>query len=214
MATQRRVAMPPSQGKCIPAATHVTNRAGHTMAATGTRFCDSADDLARALLETVPRPTAVVGVGNPLTGDDGFGPAVVASLRPSERLRPFDVRGVPESFLGPIVASGCAGVLFVDAADLGAEPGRMALVGTDRLAEIDVSTHVVSLALMAEAVRRLAQEGVPESDVRCALLAAQPESLTEADRLSAPVEASVRRAVAALEAFAAAPARSHTRERP
>jgi coenzyme F420 hydrogenase subunit delta len=171
----------------------------------GIRFCDSTDGLARALRDTVPRPTAVVGVGNPLTGDDGFGPAVVAALHASRRLTAFDVRGVPESFLGPIAASGCPGVLFVDAADLGTEPGRLALVEADRLAEIDVSTHVVSLALMAEAVRRLAEERDAESDVRCALLAVQPESLTEADRLSEPVAAAVRRAAEAVEAFAAAP---------
>ncbi len=182
------------------------------MAATGVRFYDSADALARALLEAVPRPAAVVGVGNPLTGDDGFGPAVVATLRPSENLRPMDVRGVPESFLGPIVASGCEGVLFVDAADLGSEPGRLALVEAERLAEIDVSTHVVSLALMAEAVRRLAREGDPDSEVRCTLLAAQPASLAEADRLSEPVEAAVRRASRALENFAAAPSGSYTSE--
>ncbi len=168
----------------------------------GIRFCDAADDLARALAETVPRPTAVVGVGNPLTGDDGFGPAVVAGLSPSERLTTFDVRGVPESFLGPIAASGCPGVLFADAADLGAEPGRLALVDADRLAEIDVSTHVVSLALMAEAVRRLAGEGGAAGEMICALLAVQPASLAEADRLSEPVAAAVRRAVRALEAFA------------
>ena len=172
---------------------------------TGIRFCDADDDLARVLAETVPRPTAVVGVGNPLTGDDGFGPAVVAALGPSERLAAFDVRGVPESFLGPIAASGCPGVLFVDAADLGAEPGRLALVDADRLAEIDVSTHVVSLALMAEAVRRLAGEGGAAGEVVCALLAVQPARMTEADRLSEPVAAAVRRAARALEAFADGP---------
>jgi hydrogenase maturation protease len=171
----------------------------------GIRFCDSTDELARALRDTVSHPTAVVGVGNPLTGDDGFGPAVVAALQPSERLTPFDVRGVPESFLGPIAASGCPGVLFVDAADLEAEPGRLALVDADSLAEIDVSTHVVSLALMAEAVRRLAEERDAERAVRCALLAVQPESMAEADRLSAPVAAAVRRAAEAIETFVAAP---------
>ena len=171
----------------------------------GIRFCDSDDDLAQALRETVPRPTAVVGVGNPLSGDDGFGPAVVDRLPAPGVLHPFDVRGVPESFLGPIVASGCPGVLFVDAADLGADPGRLALVDAGCLAEIDVSTHVVSLSLMAEAVRRLAGEGPEGREVRCALLAAQPEHLAEADRLSAAAAAAVDRAVAALEAFAAAP---------
>ncbi|MFO8012092.1 MAG: hydrogenase maturation protease [Phycisphaerae bacterium] len=171
----------------------------------GIRFCESTDDLARALRDAVPRPTAVVGVGNPLTGDDGFGPAVVAALRPSERITPFDVRGVPESFLGPIAASGCPGILFADAADLETDPGRLAVVDADRLAEIDVSTHVVSLALMAEAVRRMAGEGGAAGEVICALLAVQPESLAGADRLSAPVSAAVRRAARALDAFAAAP---------
>ena len=175
------------------------------MLPTGIRFYDSADALARGLLAALPRPAAIVGVGNPLVGDDGFGPAVVAALGPSPMLRPFDVRGVPESFLGPIVASACPGVLFVDAADLGAAPGRLALVEADRLAEIDVSTHVVSLALMAEAVRRLAREGPAGRDVRGLLLAVQPESLTEADRLGEPVADAVVRAAEALAAFAAAP---------
>jgi coenzyme F420 hydrogenase subunit delta len=175
------------------------------MAATGIRFCDTPDGLARALGEAVPRPAAVVGVGNPLTGDDGFGPAVVAGLEAGPRLRPFDVRGVPESFLGPIVASGCPGVLFVDAADLGARPGRVALVATDRLAEIDVSTHVVSLGLMAEAIRRLAADAGQGREVRCLLLAAQPRDLRGADRLSPPVQEAVRLATEALAAFAAAP---------
>ena len=175
------------------------------MPATGLEFCDTADALVGALRHAVPRPTAVVGVGNPLVGDDGFGPAVVAALGPSDALRPFDVRGVPESFLGPIVASGCPGVVFVDAADLGAEPGRMALVPADRLAEIDVSTHVVSLGLMAEAIRRLAEEGADGRAVSCALIAVQPECFDEPDRLTAPVAAAVRRAVAAIETFAAEP---------
>jgi len=176
-----------------------------TMCPTGLEFCDTAAALADVLHESVPRPTAVVGVGNPLVGDDGFGPAVVAGLESGKVLHPFDVRGVPESFLGPIVASGCPGVLFVDAADLGAEPGRTAVVGADRLAEIDVSTHVVSLGLMADAICRLAAEEADGRDVCCALLAVQPEGFDAPDCLSAPVAAAVQRAVAALNAFADAP---------
>jgi len=174
------------------------------MSPTGIHFYDSADALTVALARLLPRPAAVVGVGNPLVGDDGFGPAVVAALESSPMLRPFDVRGVPESFLGPIVASGCPGVLFVDAAGLGADPGRLALVEADRLAEIDVSTHVVSLALMAEAVRRLAADESAGRDVRCLLLAVQPEGLSEPDRLSPAVAAAVARAAEALAGLAAA----------
>jgi len=133
-------------------------------------FCDSPSALAaalRAFLAPLPRrspqgeagpPLAVVGVGNALRGDDAFGPAVVAALEPCPALRLFDVQAVPESFLVPIVSSGCAGVLFVDAADLGVSPGRVALVPAEHLAEVDISTHAISLALVAEAIQGLARE--------------------------------------------------------
>ena len=178
------------------------------MAGARYRFCDTPEELAQALGEVVPRPTAVVGVGMPLCGDDGFGPAVAAALQPTDVLRPFDVQGVPESFLGPIVGSDCPGVLFVDTADLGAAPGRLALVGPEHLAEVNVSTHVVSLGLMAEAVKSLARETTEGREVRCVLLAAQPQNLKRIDHLSPPVREAVRRAVAGIEAFAkGAPAR-------
>jgi len=169
------------------------------------QWVQSAEDLAVALGRLVPRPTAVVGVGNPLSGDDGFGPAVAAALRPSDALHVFDVRGVPESFLGPIVETGCPGVLFVDAADLGAEAGRVALVPPEHVAEVGVSTHVVSLGLMAEAIRNLAPEAADGRQVRCALLAAQPESLEHADRLSPAIREAVHLAAGGIEAFANAP---------
>jgi len=165
-------------------------------------FCDSSAALASRLREHVPQPTAVVGVGNALRGDDGFGPAVVAALEPSDRLFLFNVHAVPESFLVPMVNSGCAGVLFVDAADLGAEPGRVALVPAEHLGEVDVSTHAISLALVAEAIRDLARR---ESGRRvvCALVGAQPSDLRTADRLSPAVRRAVCLTVDGIRAFSA-----------
>jgi len=188
-------------------------------------FCDTPDALADALRTRFAPPIAVVGIGNALRGDDAFGPAVVAALEPCPALRLFDVQAVPESFLIPIVSSGCAGVLFVDAADLGAEPGRVALVPAEHLAEVDISTHAISLALVAEAIQGLAREsshvpskpgderslpaGAGESpgrrssrDLPCALLGAQPADLTTADRLSPAMTAAVQLAADALRAFA------------
>ena len=163
-------------------------------------FCETPDALATALRASLTPPLAVVGIGNALRGDDAFGPAVVAALEPCPALRLFDVQAVPESFLVPIVSSGCAGVLFVDAADLGAEPGRVALVPAEHLAEVDVSTHAISLALVAEAIQGLAR-GESGRRIECALLGAQPADLTAADRLSPAMTAAVRLAAAALRTF-------------
>jgi len=167
-------------------------------------FCDSAPALAAALRASLSPPLAVVGVGNALRGDDAFGPTVVAELErePCPALRLFDVQAVPESFLVPIVSSGASAVLFVDAADLGAVPGRVALIPAERLAEVDISTHAISLSLVAEALRALAR-GQRGCDLPCALLGAQPADLTAADRLSPAMTAAVRLASAALRSFAA-----------
>jgi len=167
-------------------------------------FCDTPDALADALRTRFRPPIAVVGVGNALRGDDAFGPAVVAALEPCPGLRLFDVQAVPESFLVPIASCGASAVLFVDAADLGAAPGRVAFVPADRLAEVDVSTHAISLSLVAEAIRGLARERTGR-DLSCALLGAQPADLTTADRLTAPMVSAVRLVAEAVRMFAACP---------
>jgi len=164
-------------------------------------FCDRPEDLAAALSALVPRPVAVVGIGNPLRGDDGFGPAVVAAVRPAAGIHLFDVQAVPESFLVPIVTSGCRAVLFVDAADLGAEPGRVALVPAAAIREVDISTHAIALSVVAEAVRRLAGEILGAEPV-CALVAAQPADLQKADGLSPAMAGAVRLAVEGIQVFA------------
>ena len=166
-------------------------------------FCDTSNALAKALSTHVPRPTAVVGVGNPLRGDDGFGPAVARAVPACDNLFPFDVQGVPESFLVPIVQTGCRGVLFVDAAALGTQPGRVALVPAARLTDVDVSTHAVALALVAEAIQELAREA-DGRDVACALVGAEPASLETPDTLSPAAEAAVRLAAAGIRAFGSA----------
>ncbi|MGB2754979.1 MAG: hydrogenase maturation protease [Phycisphaerae bacterium] len=170
-------------------------------------FCDSAARLADALRASLAPPLAVVGIGNALRGDDAFGPAVVAALEPCPALRLFDVQAVPESFLVPIASCGASAVLFVDAADLGAAPGRVAFVEADRLAEVDVSTHAISLSLVAEAIRGLARESrrAGSRDLSCALLGAQPADLTIADRLSPAMESAVQLTADALRAFACPP---------
>ncbi len=78
----------------------------------------------------------------------------------------------------------------------------MTLVPAACLAEIDVSTHAISLAVVAEAIGRLAIE-VTGQDMAFALLAAQTASLDEADRLTPEAEAAVALAVEGLRAYAA-----------
>ena len=70
-------------------------------------------------------PVLVVGVGNPLRGDDGVGVAVVQNL--ARLALPEDVQIVDGGTLGLGLVNlieGVRRVLLVDAADLGREPGE------------------------------------------------------------------------------------------
>ena len=60
----------------------------------------------------------LVGIGNPLRGDDGFGPALIAALDGQVRAVCIDAGTAPESYAGKIIKENPDTVVFVDAADL------------------------------------------------------------------------------------------------
>lgn len=76
----------------------------------------------------LPERCLVAGVGNPLRGDDGFGPAVIRALENEARL-PQEVTAVDVGIGGvglvPELMSGYTMLVLVDALDLGDEPGTV-----------------------------------------------------------------------------------------
>ncbi len=103
------------------------------------------------LAELSGKKLAIICVGNPMRGDDGFGPAVAARL---EGGRVFDAGAVPENVLPKVAALEPEVVLFVDAADFGAAPGTLRLVSAEELAQGDFSTHSAPLSVAAEYLRQ------------------------------------------------------------
>jgi len=162
------------------------------------------DPLVAQLRHACRLPLALVGVGNPLRGDDGFGPAVLAALPACPGLTCFDAGMAPENWLGPIARATPATILVLDAADLRQPPGTLRLLRPDAsdADTIGISTHGLPLGVFL----RLAQD-------RCAapawLLAAQPARLSLGEEMSNPMTAAVRRAAQAIaQAFAPAPSDS------
>ncbi len=72
-----------------------------------------------------PRHRAVIGIGNPLRGDDGVGPRLIEVLR--RHPLPDDIvlidLGLGGLDLLPLLEEGWEKVIIVDAADLGCPPG-------------------------------------------------------------------------------------------
>ena len=128
----------------------------------------------------------VLGVGNPMRGDDGVGPAVVAKCRElcghSEgRLVLIDAGESPEAHLDEVRGLGPDVVVIVDAVDFGGRPGEVALFdlvrdGSSRAMSLP-STHRLPLGLLASYIRK-------ETGAEVVLVGVQPRSIEFGEGMS------------------------------
>lgn len=113
----------------------------------------------------------VLGVGNPMRGDDGIGPCLADRLQGNVSATVVNAGDVPENYLGPVAASRPEVVVIVDAAELGAAPGEIAIVEVNELAgRAALSTHNASLRLFIKVLQSEIQTDV-------FLLGVQPASM-------------------------------------
>jgi hydrogenase maturation protease len=133
-----------------------------------------------------PGRTLVLGLGNPLRGDDGVGAAVLDSLRSSDLVPPWVHVWSAEDgdVLGPMLAGPWRRIVVVDAADLGKAPGEWMRLGAGALAVLPgrASSHRVSLVDALGIAQALGQG--PD---RLTIFAVQPLSIDWGSGLSEPV---------------------------
>ncbi|MGI2335317.1 MAG: hydrogenase maturation protease [Dehalogenimonas sp.] len=145
----------------------------------------------------------IMGVGNPLFGDDGFGPAVAEELERRGRVPSFaavlDVgTGVREILFDLILSSERPNeVIIVDALDCGREKGEIFKVKIDEVPAIkrhDFSLHLAPSLNLLKELR-------DEAKVAVTILACQPEPIPEivTGGLSVVVERSVQEAADYIE---------------
>ena len=154
------------------------------------------EELRRRMAElqtTRERPrVAVVGIGHELRGDDAAGVVLARLLNqpPGHAGLPVIEAGpAPENCWGQLVRDCPDLVLFVDAAEMGAEPGAVRLfdwdlVKKDNGVRLNVSTHTMPLPALAGFLAR--ELGCPVW-----LLGIQPKETTIGQSLSPPVEQAV-----------------------
>jgi hydrogenase maturation protease len=126
-----------------------------------------------------------IGLGNRDRGDDAVG------LRFAEDLRHLDPNnffseeeGLEGTILDIIKRKDVKRVIFVDACDMGAEPGEIALMRPEDVKE-SISTHKVPLAVLMGLIRREGKEPL--------LLGFQPKSIEFEDGLSDIAEATLKK---------------------
>lgn len=124
--------------------------------------------------------TVILGIGNPLQGDDAVGPNLVDFLHRRVDATLINAGEVPENYLSSIQAAQPEVVLIIAALELGAEAGCMAVMDSDRLRAIENFTHNPGLAFLA----LLIQDGTGAEVI---LVGVQPEATAFAAELSNPV---------------------------
>lgn len=92
-----------------------------------------------------------VGLGNDTRGDDLAGIFFTNLLKTKSAFKEsyFIIAGKnPENYLGEITSLEPEAVVFVDAADWGGVPGKISLIKSENIANIDFSTHAYSIKLI------------------------------------------------------------------
>jgi len=136
---------------------------------------------------------SIVGIGNRLRNDDGVGPEIINRLKnPLPHLLLFDVGEVPENYLGKIVKQKPDTIVLIDAVDLGGPPGTIKIIEKDDIKDESLSTHNVSLNLVAKYLQK-------ETSADVFLLGVQPKTTEFGREISQPVREGLEKIVRMLE---------------
>jgi hydrogenase 3 maturation protease len=124
--------------------------------------------------ETNPR-IALIGVGNPMRGDDAAGILLARLLRPlantNDRLFVVCAGTAPENYTGLVRRFKPDCVLFVDAAQLNERPGTIRWIPWRMTTGLSASTHTLPIYLLASYLNI-------EMGCQVALLGIQPAHLS------------------------------------
>jgi len=141
------------------------------------------DDLSRRLRG---KQTVILGVGNPLQGDDAIGPSLVDLLHGRVEATLINAGEVPENYLNAIRAACPEVVLIIVALELSAEPGYVAVMDADRLRAIENFTRNPGLAFLAVMIQ-------DSTGAEVILLGVQPKATKFAAELTRPVNQTMHR---------------------
>ncbi len=143
-------------------------------------------DLRSDLRACLAGRVCLVGVGNPDRGDDAFGPRLAEALQAAGVPDVVVAGTTPEHWIGRLGDGRFETIIFLDAVEVGAEPGAAVLLDAGALAARfpQISTHKISLGALARVLESTGR-------IRVWLLGVQPKSLAMGPDLSPPLRATL-----------------------
>lgn len=120
----------------------------------------------------------LLGIGNPLNGDDGIGIYVAERFRKDDWI-PFACGNAPENFTGIIRKTRPSCLVLVDAAVMGISPGEYRIIPRDKIEDVSIGTHQLPLSFLIDFLSDIVE--------RIILIGIQPERAGTGDEISLQV---------------------------
>lgn len=128
-------------------------------------------------------------IGNEMRGDDAAGPIIAEKLDHEIRSCPdkypkmsvVNAGTVPENYTGMIRSNQPSHIIFIDAVEMGLDPGSLRLVHQDEIANYSISTHAMPLSFMIKYLKSF-------SDAEIILIGIQPKNLEMFGEISEELE--------------------------
>ncbi len=133
---------------------------------------------------------AIMGIGNPLRGDDGVGVEIVNQLtnKVPECVKLINCEMVPENFLSEIEAYQPTHMLIIDAAELKAKSGETRLILPEKMVGTAFSTHIIPLLFLAGIINEVVKSKI-------LVLGIQPYSTGFGEELSPELQMATKKIV-------------------
>ncbi|MCM8776046.1 MAG: hydrogenase 3 maturation endopeptidase HyCI [Candidatus Omnitrophica bacterium] len=146
------------------------------------------DILDKSLTDVLKGKVVILGIGNPLRGDDGFGPVLVQRLQGEVPAVCIDAGTSPESYLGKIVQESPDTILIVDAVHLKSKSGDYEILTPSEILASGFTTHDISPKLLMDYLHR-------EIKAEIYMLGIEPERVTLGSEMSEPVKKALNNVV-------------------
>jgi hydrogenase 3 maturation protease len=121
--------------------------------------------------------TVIVGIGNPLRGDDGFGPALIGRIQGKVDMICLDAGTAPENYVGRMVKEEPDTILFADVAHLDLNPGQYRILQPADILKCGLTTHDMSARMLIEFLQN-------QTRAKIVMLGVQPQHVTLGEPMS------------------------------
>ena len=119
----------------------------------------------------------IVGIGNTLRQDDGFGPALIEKIKGKVKAVCLDAGSAPENYTGKIAQEHPDTILIIDALHLGKKAGEFEILSKEGILKSGFSTHDISPHMFIEYL-----ENQTQADIY--MLGIQPKNLAIGEEMS------------------------------